>query len=101
MSAINKEISNFKTYAFHENNFKIVSKDDFLDIVNINLKSVFLSSQEAARFMASFGGGSIINISSIGGIVPDVSQVAYGTSKAAINYLTKLIASQGVPKQYI
>lgn len=68
--------------------------DDFLDIVNINLKSVFLSSQEAARFMASFGGGSIINISSIGGIVPDVSQVAYGTSKAAINYLTKLIASQ-------
>ena len=38
------------------------------------------------------GGGSIINISSVGGLVPDVSQVAYGTSKEAINYLTKLIA---------
>ena len=37
-------------------------------------------------------GGSIINISSVGGLVPDISQVAYGTSKAAINYLTKLIA---------
>ena len=37
-------------------------------------------------------GASIINISSVGGIVPDISQVAYGTSKAAINYLTKLIA---------
>ena len=45
--------------------------------------------------MKSHGGGSIINISSIGGIVPDISQVAYGTSKAAINYLTKLIAVQG------
>ena len=42
--------------------------------------------------MAKHGGGSIINISSVGGIVPDISQVAYGTSKAAINYLTKLIA---------
>ena len=39
-------------------------------------------------------GGSIINISSVGGLVPDISQVAYGTSKAAINYLTKLIAVQ-------
>ena len=37
-------------------------------------------------------GGSIVNVSSIGGIVPDISQIAYGTSKAAINYLTKLIA---------
>ena len=27
-----------------------------------------------------------------GGLVPDISQVAHGTSKAAINYLTKLIA---------
>ena len=44
--------------------------------------------------MANSGGGSIINISSVGGIVPDISQVAYGTSKAAINYLTKLIAVQ-------
>jgi NAD(P)-dependent dehydrogenase (short-subunit alcohol dehydrogenase family) len=30
----------------------------------------------------------------VGGLVPDISQVAYGTSKAAINYLTKLIAVQ-------
>lgn len=37
-------------------------------------------------------GGSIINISSIGGNVPDISQVAYGTSKAAINHLTRMIA---------
>ena len=64
----------------------------FLDTVSINLRSVFMASQAAAKHMAAQGGGSIVNISSVGGIVPDISQVAYGTSKAAINYLTKLIA---------
>ena len=64
----------------------------FLNTVTLNLRSVFLASQAAVRHMKENGGGSIINISSIGGLVPDISQVAYGTSKAAINYLTKLIA---------
>ena len=64
----------------------------FLDTVTVNLRSVFIASQWAAKHMAKHGGGSIINISSVGGIVPDISQIAYGTSKAAINYLTKLIA---------
>lgn len=66
----------------------------FLDTVTLNLRSVFTASQAAAKYMAAHGGGSIINISSVGGLVPDISQVAYGTSKAAINYLTKLIAVQ-------
>ena len=64
----------------------------FLNTVNLNLRSVFIASQAAAKHMANYGGGSIINISSVGGLVPDISQVAYGTSKAAVNYLTKLIA---------
>ena len=66
----------------------------FLDTVNLNLRSVFMASQAAAKHMAKRRNGSIINISSVGGLVPDISQVAYGTSKAAINYLTKLIAVQ-------
>ena len=65
----------------------------FLDTVNLNLRSVFMASQAAVKHMAKQG-GSIINISSVGGQVPDISQVAYGTSKAAINHLTKLIAVQ-------
>ena len=64
----------------------------FLDAVTVNLRSVFMASQAAAKHMAAQQSGSIINISSVGGIVPDISQVAYGTSNAAINYLTKLIA---------
>ena len=50
----------------------------FLDTVNLNLRSVFVASQAAAKYMAAQPGGSIINISSVGGIVPDISQVAYG-----------------------
>ena len=64
----------------------------FLDTVQLNLRSVYMSSQAVVPYMAKQGGGSIINISSVGGAVPDISQIAYGTSKAAINYLTKLIA---------
>lgn len=66
--------------------------DTFIKTLNINLKSVFIASQHAVKHMEKTGGGSIINISSVGGLVPDISQVAYGTSKAAINYLTKIIA---------
>lgn len=68
--------------------------EDFKNTLDVNLESVFRCSQEAIPYMKKGGGGSIINISSVGGIVPDISQIAYGTSKAAINYLTKLIAVQ-------
>lgn len=74
--------------------FAHTDADVFFDTVNLNLRSVFMASQAAAKHMAVQDGGSIINISSVGGLVPDISQVAYGTSKAAINYLTKLIAVQ-------
>ena len=73
-------------------NFIKTDVNDYLDIITLNLRSVFMGSQAAAKHMAANGGGSIINISSIGGLIPDISQIAYGTSKAAINYLTKLIA---------
>ena len=73
---------------------KSTKYEDFLVTMDLNLGSVFLGTQEVIPYMVENGGGSIINISSIGGIVPDVSQVSYGTSKAAINYLTKLIATQ-------
>ena len=64
----------------------------FLNTVTVNLRSVFMASQAAVKHMEAQHSGSIINISSVGGSVPDISQVAYGTSKAAINHLTKLIA---------
>lgn len=73
---------------------KSTEYDTFINTVDTNISSVFLTSQAVIPYMAKSGGGSIINISSVGGIRPDISQIAYGTSKAAINYLTKIIATQ-------
>ena len=69
------------------------SYESFLAGVDANVGSVFLGCQAAAREMTKTG-GSIVNISSIAGSVPDISQIAYGTSKAAINHMTKSMAVQ-------
>ena len=71
-------------------NIEYTKYDDFINIINMNISSVFIASQHAIKYMKK-NGGSIINISSISGIVPDISQIAYGVS---INYLTKEIAGQ-------
>lgn len=73
---------------------KSTEYEEYIRTIDMNLASVFLTAQAVIPHMVANGGGSIINISSIGGLRPDISQIAYGTSKAAINYLTKLIAVQ-------
>lgn len=88
-------VNNFGTSdAKVDKDIKTTDYEEFISTIDVNLASVFISSQKAVEYMAQNGGGSIINISSIGGIVPDISQIAYATSKASINYLTKLIAVQ-------
>ncbi len=66
----------------------------FFNIVEINLRSVYLPTKRVVRSMLGTGGGSIVNISSIGGSIPDLSRTAYGVAKAAINFLTRDIAVQ-------
>jgi dehydrogenase/reductase SDR family protein 4 len=61
-------------------------------IMNTNLKGYFLLSQMAAKMMIAQGGGSILNISSIGGVSPDKGLGVYCISKAAINMLTRALA---------
>ena len=55
--------------------------EDFFRIVNTNLKSVYLPSKAAVPLMAKNGGGSIINIGSVGGLYPDLSRTAYGVRR--------------------
>ena len=47
--------------------------EDFLDTLDKNLSSVFLSTQAVLPAMRKQGGGSIVNISSIGGILPELA----------------------------
>ncbi len=68
--------------------------DTFLNYVDAHLSTVFIASQEAInKAMSKQKGGCIINIASVAGITPDTSQIAYGTSKAAIVHLSKVIAT--------
>lgn len=68
--------------------------NSFFEIVNKNLKSVYIPCKKVIPFMIKNGSGNIINISSVGGIYPDMSRLGYGVAKAAINFLTQNIAVQ-------
>ncbi|MEG1311160.1 MAG: glucose 1-dehydrogenase [Romboutsia sp.] len=68
--------------------------DEFFRIVKDNLQSVYLPCKAVVPYMMKNGGGSIVNISSVGSLIPDLSRTAYGVSKAAVNTLTKNIATQ-------
>lgn len=68
--------------------------DEFFYIVKDNLQSVYLPCKAAVPYMIKNGGGSIVNISSIGSVVPDLSRLAYCVSKSAVNSLTQNIATQ-------
>lgn len=69
------------------------STESFFRIIELNLGSVYRISKLVVPHMLA-GGGSIINISSIGGLIPDVARIGYGVSKAAINNITQQIALQ-------
>lgn len=67
--------------------------DVFQEYVDTHLQTVFLASQTAINLsMGPNKYGCIINTGSVAGVTPDVSQIAYGTSKGALAHLTKLIA---------
>ena len=63
-------------------------------VMDINAKGVFLGTKAAIPEMRKVGGGSIINISSIWGIVGSGGSSAYHASKGAVRLLTKSTAIQ-------
>lgn len=70
----------------------------FRKVMDVNVTGTFLSARHTARHMIANGGGSIINIASVGAFLsyrPEVGQVVpYTTSKAAIVHLTADLAAQ-------
>ena len=62
-------------------------------VMDVNAKGVFLGTKAAIPEMMKAGGGSIINISSIAGLVGGTTS-AYGASKGAVRLLTKSTAIQ-------
>ena len=62
--------------------------------MDVHAKSVFLGSKQTIPFMKKSGGGSIVNISSIYGLVGSPTVTAYHAGKGASRLLTKSIAVQ-------
>ena len=66
--------------------------DNWRRVHAIDLDSVFLGCKTAIPAIANSGGGSIVNISSISGIIAGHNLAAYNSAKAAVRHLTKSIA---------
>jgi 3-oxoacyl-[acyl-carrier protein] reductase len=67
---------------------------DFDDIININLKSAFVATRAASRYIMRSKTGRIINISSVSGVIGNKGQVNYAASKAGLIGLTKSVAKE-------
>ena len=63
-------------------------------VMAVNVRSVMLGCKHAIPRMIEAGGGSIVNMSSGSAKFGDFVRTAYGSSKAAINTLTKYVATQ-------
>lgn len=66
----------------------------FDKIMNVNLRAPFELSKRVFESMSERGGGSIVNISSIGGISPEPGLGIYSVSKAALISLSKVLATE-------
>jgi 7-alpha-hydroxysteroid dehydrogenase len=65
---------------------------------HFNVVTAFVLSKAAVPHMLEQGGGSIVNISSAIGRLRDRGFVAYGTAKAALSHMTRLMAADLAPK---
>ena len=70
------------------------SDEAFEKIFNVNVKGPLEICRAAHSVMAERGGGSIVNISSIGGVSPEAGLGLYSVSKAALISLTKVMAQE-------
>lgn len=77
--------------------FTDVTEEEWQKIINTNLNSVFYCNQQALKYMIPEQQGCIINISSIWGETGASCEVAYSTTKAAINGMTKALAKEVGP----
>jgi NAD(P)-dependent dehydrogenase (short-subunit alcohol dehydrogenase family) len=71
-----------------------VSEDDWDAVMDTNAKGTFLCSKAVIPSMIKNGGGSIVNVSSGGGLRGYVGGTAYSASKAALIMLTKVLAME-------
>lgn len=74
-----------------------MTPEEWQNLININLSSIFYTSKLAIPHMVSNQQGKIINISSVWGNIGASCEVAYSASKGGINSFTKALAKELAP----
>ena len=74
--------------------------EDWRRVHAVDLDSIFLGCKHTVPMIARHGGGSIINLSSISGIIADRNLAAYKSAKAGVRHLTKSVALHCARKDY-
>lgn len=75
-----------------------MKEEEWTDVININLSSVFISCQQAIKFMIKNKSGNIINITSVVGHTGNPGQANYTASKAGVVAMTKSLAKEYAKK---
>jgi NAD(P)-dependent dehydrogenase (short-subunit alcohol dehydrogenase family) len=101
-SAVEKAVKHFGRIDILVNNVGVapanpaekVTEEDYDTTMDLNVKASFFTAQAIGKQMIKQGAGRIINISSQAGFVALQDEAIYCTSKAAINHLTRNLASE-------
>ena len=72
--------------------------DEFMDVINANLKSTFIGCREALKVMGKKRFGSVVNIASIVGESGNAGQTNYSASKGGTIAMTKSFALEAAPR---
>ena len=75
-----------------------VTEQLFDSVLNLNFKGPFRLASQVAKRMADGDGGCIINVTSSGSMMPLPQVVTYGSSKAALNAMSRSLAWEYAPK---
>jgi 3-oxoacyl-[acyl-carrier protein] reductase len=74
--------------------FQMTSLQDMKNVFEINFFSQLLFTQGISRYMARSKAGAIVNIASTAGLIGDAGMTSYGSSKAALIFATKTMATE-------
>lgn len=74
-----------------------ITEDYYDKVLGVNLKGPFRASARLGTHMAANGGGSIINVSTIGSLRPAANEIIYAMAKAGLNALTIALSGEFAP----
>lgn len=75
----------------------LITEEYFDKVLGVNLKGPFRLSARLGAHMAGTGGGSIINVSTIGSLRPAANEIVYSIAKAGLNALTIALSGELAP----